>query len=208
MPGLSGLNHPFYIYVDQNDNVYLSDPIDHRVLLFRANSTTPVIVAGTGTAGSREVELDHPYGIFVNHHGTVYIADRFNHRIMKWAVGYSVGILMAGNGTPGVSSTQLNSPTQVIVDANEYLYISEAINGRITRWAPNSSFGVCIAACSGTVGNASTQLNRPHSLAFDRYGSLYVSDRSNKRVQKFQILQYNSEYQIDFYSHSPMFILF
>ena len=200
VPGVSGLNSPYYLYVDQDDNIYLSDTINHSVLLFRANSTTALIIAGTGVAGASNNQLDRPHGIFVTRNGTVYIADCFNHRIMKWTSGASVGVLLAGNRTSGVSLAQLNSPTQVIVDTNEYLYISEFGNSRITRWAPNSTFGVCIAACSGTSGLASTQLNRPYSFAFDKYGSLYVSDRLNNRVQKFQIFQYNSEYSINYCS--------
>ena len=192
--GLIGFNNPYYLYVDNGDNIYLSDAGNHSVLLFRANSTTPVRIAGNGTGGSSNNQLNSPYGLFVNRNGTVYIADCYNHRVMKWTSGASAGVLLAGNGTYGVSSTQLSLPTQVIVDTNEYLYISEYGNSRITRWAANSNFGVCIAACSGTLGTASTQLNRPVSLAFDKYGSLYVSDTSNNRVQKFQIFPYNSEY--------------
>jgi sugar lactone lactonase YvrE len=80
------------------------------------------------------------------------------------------------------------------------MYISEAGNSRITRWAPNSTFGVCIATCTGTAGTASTQLNGPQSLTFDSHGSLYVSDRSNNRVQKFQILRYQGTFSINLQS--------
>jgi sugar lactone lactonase YvrE len=107
---------------------------------------------------------------------------------MKWFSGASAGILAAGDGSPGSSSTQLNEPTYIIVDINEYMYISDGGTARIIRWAPNSAFGVCIAACTSTVGSAPTQLNWPHSIAFDSNGSLYVSEWENNRVQKFQIL--------------------
>jgi sugar lactone lactonase YvrE len=135
--------------------------------------------------------------VFVNHNGNMYIADFQNHRIMKWFSGAFSGIVAAGNGAAGISSTQLNLPTQVIVDTNEYMYISEGGNSRITRWAPNSTFGVCIAACTRAAGTASTQLDWPHSLAFDSNGSLYASDRNNNRVQKFQILPYAGAYVIN-----------
>ncbi len=197
VPGLTGLNWPLYLYVDNDDNIYLSDTGNNRVLLFLSNSANFTIVAGTGVIGNNSNQLNTPYGIFVNQNGTIYIADCNNHRIMKWLVGASVGSLAAGDGTVGVSSIQLSYPTQIIVDANEYMYITEYGNARVTRWAPNSSFGVCIAACTGTIGTASTQLYGPYSLAFDSYGSLYVSDRFNNRIQKFQIsqtFQYNSKY--------------
>jgi sugar lactone lactonase YvrE len=192
-----GFATPYYLYVDNNDNIYLSDTENHKVLLFLSNSINGTMVAGTGVVGFNNDQLNRSYGVFVNRNGTLYIADHWNHRIMKWFSGALSGIVAAGNGTAGVSSTQLNFPTQVIVDTNEYMYINEAGNSRITRWAPYSSFGVCIAACSGTAGTASIQLNVPHSLAFDSNGSLYVDDFENHRVQKFQILQYRGAYVVN-----------
>lgn len=193
LDSLNGLYRPFYIFVDKNDSIYLSNTQNHTVLLCRPPLLGCTIVAGTGTLGSAYHQLKSPYGVFVDGDGTLFIADRHNYRIMKWYAGATTGIIVAGNGTPGASFNQLDSPTQVIVDEmNEYMYISEAENSRITRWGPNSTFGVCIAACSGVRGSASTQLDRPHSLAFDSFGSLYVSDLFNDRIQKFQILRYNS----------------
>ena len=185
---------PYYFYIDQDENIYLSDQSSHRVVLYRSNSTNYTLVAGTGAAGSNNNQLYVPYGVFVNRNGTIYIADSGNHRIMKWFAGTSSGLIVAGNGTLGTSATQLSYPTQVMLDKNEYLYICENGNSRITRWNPNSTFGVCIAGCTGTSGTAANQLRAPVSFTFDRYGSLYVSDYLNNRVQKFQILCYQSTY--------------
>jgi sugar lactone lactonase YvrE len=190
---LTGFNSPYYLYVDNDDNIYLSDTGNNRAVLFLSNSTNFAVVAGIGVAGNNNNQLNLPCGIFVDQNGTIYIADNNNNRIMKWLAGASVGSLAAGNGTSGSSFTQLSYPTQIIVDANEYMYISEYGNSRITRWAPSSSFGVCIAACTGTLGISLTQLNGPFSLAFDSHGSLYVSDTSNNRMQKYQIIQYQSK---------------
>ena len=185
-----------YLYVDTNDNIYLSDSYHHRVLLFHSNLANETLVAGTGVNGPDDARLDHPYGVFVNHIGVIYIADFQNHRIMKWLPGASSGIRVAGTGIAGSGSTQLYGPTHIIVDTNEYMYISESGSYRITRWSPNSTYGVCIAACSGIRGNASYQLDAPHSFAFDSNGSLYVSDFFNNRVQKFEILNYHGKYSI------------
>ncbi len=195
--GYGGSVGPLYFYVDNNDNIYLSDYNNNRVLLFLSNSTNFTMVAGTGVQGPSNTQLNHPNGIFVNQNGTIYIADYLNNRIMKWYSGATSGIMVAGDGTAGASSTQISDPTQIIVDTNDYMYISEWGNARITRWPPNSTYGECIAACNGTSGAASTQLNGSQSVAFDSNGSLYVSDTYNNRIQKFQILSYNSKYQIN-----------
>ncbi|CAF1166949.1 unnamed protein product [Rotaria sordida] len=68
------------------------------------------------------------------------------------------------------------------------MYITDYGNNRILRWPPNSNSGECIAACTGIGGNGIDTLNGPFSLAFDSYGSLFVSDVYNNRVQKFQLL--------------------
>ena len=194
VPAISELYTSVYLYVDNNNNIYLSSRLIHTVLLYYLNSTNYTIVAGTGTNGSNSDKFNTPYGIFVTRNRTLYVADSKNHRIMKWFLGSSSGILVAGTGIAGSSSTQLNDPTQVIVDTNEYIYVNDRGNTRIMRWGPNSTYGVCIAACTGTSGIARTQLNGSTSLAFDSYGSLYVSDRFNHRVQKFQIHHYQSKY--------------
>ena len=192
-----GFSNAYFIHVDNNNNIYFSSTLNNAVFLFPVNSTTSTMVAGNGTQGINNNELNAPYGIFVNDVGSIYVADCGNNRVMKWLSGATSGVIVAGNGIAGNSSTQLDCPMQIIVDMNEYIYISDGSNSRITRWAPNSTFGVCIAACSGTAGSTSTQLNIPYSLAFDSNGSLYVSDLANNRIQKFQILQYYSEYLIN-----------
>ena len=194
---LIGSASPFYLFVDNNQNIYYSSYLSHTVTLVRANSSNMTIVAGTdGVYGSNDTQFSEPYGIFVDQVESMYVADCRNHRIMKWYQGASTGIRVAGNGISGSSSTQLDSPTDIIVDTNEYMYISESGNARITRWAPNSTFGVCIAACHGMSGSTPTQLHGPHSLAFDSQGSLYVTDWANNRVQKFPILNYYSTYSV------------
>ena len=189
VPVLSGLNLPFYLYVDIDDNIYLSDTHNYRVLLFPSNGTNFTVVAGTGIPGYGNDQFNYTYGIFVTKNATIYVADCYNHRIMKWELGALVGIRVAGTGISGTRSEQLDHPTQIIVDTNGFMYISDADNSRIIRWAPHSRAGICIAACTGVSGVDSTRLIGPHSLTFDKYGSLYVSDRLNNRIQKFQILQ-------------------
>ena len=202
VPALSGLNYPYYLYVDDDSNIYLSDTHNHRVLLFSLNATNGTIVAGTGISGYQDEQLNTPFGVFVTHAKTIYIADASNNRIMKWLPGATSGIRVAGDGTFGYRSTQLSRPSKIVIDTNEYMYIANDENGRIIRWAPNSTFGVCIVACSQSSGTASTQLNSPHSLAFDSNGSLYVCDYANHRVQKFQMMRYIGKSSVNLSSKS------
>ena len=186
----------YHIFVDNYENLYVSDTTNNRVLRFPPNTssgTNGSIVAGDGTTTLSNKSLNGPFGIFIDGAGTLYIADRLNNRIQKWSFGASSGVTVAGNGTGGNALTQLYSPRTVIVDVNQYMYISDGGNFRILRWAPNSNIGECIAACTGVSGVGSTLLRNAYDHAFDSQGSLYVSDRENNRVQKFQMISGSSE---------------
>ena len=186
----------YHIFVDRYENLYVSDTSNNRVLRFPPNTSSGIsgtIVAGNGTAGSSNTQLNGPFAVFIDDARTLYIADRLNNRIQKWTYGASSGLTVAGNGISGNTLGQLSFPRAVIVDANQYMYISDGDNNRILRWAPNSSSGQCIVACTGTTGIGPTQLGNAYDIAFDSYGSLYVSDRENNRVQKFQIISDTSE---------------
>ncbi|CAF4261771.1 unnamed protein product, partial [Rotaria sordida] len=147
-----------------------------------------VVVAGDSTSGTSASQLDGPQGVFVNEAGTLYIVDNLNHRIQKWNNGASSGVTVAGTGVSGSTLSELSYPRGIVVDSNGYIYIIYFGNSRVLRWPPNSNSGECIAACTGVWGNGIDTLYYASALAFDGYGSLFISDGQNNRVQKFQIL--------------------
>jgi sugar lactone lactonase YvrE len=163
------------------------------VIFFAPNSSSWLVVAGTGTVGSAANEFNNPCGIFIDDAQTLYVADYDNHRIQKWTDTASSGITVAGTGISGSSLAHLSYPNSLVVDTNGYIYIADSGNNRIVKWAPNATSGVCVAACTDTSGNQANQLYNPYALAFDSNGSMYISDAYNNRVQKFQILNNISE---------------
>jgi hypothetical protein len=190
--GAGSLGNSYYIFIDKYGSIYVNDYIDAIVICFGSNSSVSVTVAGNRTNGNQPNQLNSPFGIYVDDNLTLYIADYSNHRIQMWTYGALFGQTVAGNGSAGSSLTQLNYPQTLIVDANGYMYIAEVGNNKILRWAPNATSGVCIAACTGASGTNANQLNYPSGLAFDNNGSLYICDYLNNRVQKFQILNNQS----------------
>ena len=188
---LATLSSSFFIFVDQYDNLYVSDTYNQRVLRFNSSSVSGangINIAGTGSSGAGNNQFNMPNGIFVDSNGTLYVADFNNQRIQRWFSGASSGTRVAGSGIAGCTTTQLNKPTSVVVDSDGYIYVTELQCHRVTRWAPNATSGVCIAACTGVYGVGPNQLNAPQALEFDSVGALYVSDQSNNRVQQFRAL--------------------
>ncbi|CAF1220588.1 unnamed protein product, partial [Rotaria magnacalcarata] len=85
--GLNQLNWPTYIFVDRQQNVYVSDRDNHRVMKWNKGAKEGIVVAGGQGTGSALTQLYYPNGIFVDTLGTLYVADDRNHRVMRWAQG-------------------------------------------------------------------------------------------------------------------------
>ncbi|CAF4999989.1 unnamed protein product, partial [Rotaria magnacalcarata] len=62
----------------------------------------------------------------------------------------------------------------------------DAGNNRVMRWTRQATQGTLIVG-GNSAGAGANQLNGPYGLSFGRFGSLYVTDRSNYRVQRFSI---------------------
>ena len=173
----------FGLFIDRNDYLYCSSSAPDQVIrkLLGASPNVSKIVAGNGSIGSTSYLLNGPRGIFVSENFSLYVADSANQRIQMFSIGQLNGTTVAGNGASGTIT--LNYPIWVVLDADEYLFIADRDNHRIVGSGPDGFR--CIAACTGSSGNAANQLITPRSLSFDSFGNLYVADLSNARIQKF-----------------------
>jgi sugar lactone lactonase YvrE len=191
--GTASIAYGSCMFIDGYGSIYVSDSTNDTVKRVTSNSSSFVTIAGNGTFGNSANQLTGPNGIYVDNNLTLYIADTGNSRIQMWKHGATSGYTVAGTGTAGSSLAQLSYPQALIVDINGYMYIADTNNNRILRWAPNATSGVCIAGCAGTTsGTRANQFYHPVDLAFDNNGSLYISDHFNNRIQKFQILNNQS----------------
>jgi len=91
------------------------------------------------------------------------------------------------NGIRGNLSSQLASPTDVTVDPMGNIYVVDRRNHRIQFFSVDSLINGTTIAGKGTVsGSNSTLLDTPSSFTFDNQLNLYVVDRGNHRIQKFE----------------------
>jgi streptogramin lyase len=95
-PEIGDLNGPKHLCVDRQDNVFIVDTENHRILKYDPRTRRLEKVAGTGkapapdtpaTAGiggtAQEVPLNRPHGVFVRRDGTLYIADSSHGRVLR-----------------------------------------------------------------------------------------------------------------------------
>jgi DNA-binding beta-propeller fold protein YncE len=77
-------------------------------------------------------------------------------------------------------------PQGLFVDILGTVYVADSHNNRIIRWPKGVKHGTLIVRGHGK-GEGVKQLNTPWDWSFDRYGSPYVVDCDNNRVQRFSI---------------------
>ncbi|MCW2781441.1 MAG: repeat containing protein, partial [Marmoricola sp.] len=170
--------HPNDVAVDSDDNVFIADTSDNRVLEVTADGVIKV-VAGTGKAGytgdgspAASARLSQPAGVAVDAEDNVYIADSSNNVVRR--VDGSTGVIttvagdyaagLAGNDCLGgysgdggpATSALLNDPQGVAVDGAGDLFIADTFNNAIREVLPDGTMStvVNVGAVAGS-GNAS-----------------------------------------------------
>lgn len=133
--------------LDDEDHLYVSDTLNHRIRVI--DLTTGVIdtLAGTGKAGfggdggpATKAKLNNPRKLALGPDGKLYVGDERNHRIrvidlttgvIDTAVGNGKG-RFAGDGGPAKSAS-LKRPTGVAFDEDGAMYVIDTYNSRVRR---------------------------------------------------------------------------
>ena len=75
-----------------------------------------------------------------------------------------------------------NGPTDVGWDQDDNIYVSDGyVNSRVAKLDKHGNW----IKSWGTLGREPGQFRLPHNMQVDRQGNVYVADRSNRRIQKF-----------------------
>ncbi len=172
--------------------------------LLAANIET---VAGTGqpadngSAGkAKEVNVGQPFGVEVGPTGALYVTEVQNHRVLRIDLQSGDLTTVAGCGRKGYSGdggqatdAELNEPYEVRFDKQGNMFFVEMMNNVIRRVDANSGIITTIAGtgAAGYGGDGGPAIkavfNRPHSIALDHRGGLYVADIGNHRIRRIDL---------------------
>ncbi|CAF1435375.1 unnamed protein product, partial [Adineta steineri] len=131
---LSLLNSPTFIFVDEDQSVYVTDQANHRVMKWRKGVKEGIVVAGgNGQGGNLNQLFDHR-GVIVDDLGQIYVADYGNHRVMRWCEGKAEGEIVVGRNGPGRPPNHLNNPTGLSFDDEGNLYVVDGGANRIQKF--------------------------------------------------------------------------
>jgi sugar lactone lactonase YvrE len=155
---------------------------------------------GNGSAGFSDTQVNNPYGLVLGPDGALYFCDLDNQRIRRLDLATKRVTTIAGTGErayrgdggPAVNAA-LNMPHELRFDLKGNLYIAERDNHVIRK--VNMKTGVIsTVAGTGTPGfggdggpGVKAQLRQPHSIIFDRNGSLLICDIGNQRIRRLHL---------------------
>ncbi|CAF0904732.1 unnamed protein product [Adineta steineri] len=80
---LNQLDYPTFIFVDEDQSVYVSDCNNHRVMKWRKDAKKGKIVAGGNGQGEDLNQLSLPHGVIIDDLSQIYVADLGNDRVMR-----------------------------------------------------------------------------------------------------------------------------
>jgi sugar lactone lactonase YvrE len=163
-------------------------------------AATVSTLIGTGTPGFADNQVANPYGLVIGPDGALYFCDLDNQRIRRLDLATKRTTTVAGNGEKGYRgdgglavNASLNMPHEIRFDAKGDLYIAERDN-HVVRKVDMKTGVISTVAGTGVPGfsgdggpGAKAQLRQPHSILFDRDGSLLICDIVNQRIRRLHL---------------------
>jgi uncharacterized protein (TIGR03437 family) len=212
-PGVSGagFNSPSGLAFDRQNNLYVADALNTRVLKFAQPFATAMQVFGQPDFKSRGVPRDPtsqsmagPTGVSVDAAGNVYVAVPADNRVLMFAgdgvngaaakavlgqAGFTASAPNAGV-FPRASAGSLYGPADVKTDAAGNLYVADTGNNRVLLFAPGNKTARLVWGQIDFLSNGVNQvkasgMNGPRKIVVDYSQTpfpAYVSDTLNHRI--------------------------
>ena len=174
--GINQLSNPLGLYVDDDQNVYVADQSNHRIVKWKSGATSGQVVAGGNQQGSGAHQLSNPNDVIIDkERDSLIICDYSNRRVIRWP---------CQNGTSGEIIISNINCWSLTMDENGSLYIVDYGKHEVRRYGRGESEGTVVAGGNEN-GNRLDQLSNPQYVFVDRDHSVYVSDWGNHRVMKW-----------------------
>ena len=183
-----GLNAPREIASGLEDDIYVADSRNHRILHIAGDGT---LMHEWGTFGDQASgnapigTFNEPWGLAVGPDGSVYVSDTWNHRVQKFEADGTPVDMWGQYGTPlpdlPESKGSFWGPRGVAVDAEGRVYVADTGNKRIVIFDEDGNY----LTEFGTAGFDPGQFDEPVGVAVSEDGTVYVTDTWNQRIQSF-----------------------
>lgn len=124
-----------------------------------------------------------PHGLTVDKHGNTFLTDVALQQVYKFSSDGTLMFALGERGVAGNDATHFNRPTAVAVLDDGSFFVSDGYrNTRVMKFAHDGRF----LFQWGSKGDKPGQFDLPHDV-FVYENRVYVADRSNDRVQIFDM---------------------
>jgi DNA-binding beta-propeller fold protein YncE len=164
---------PRSIAVDADDNVWVTDTGNKRILKFDSDGN---FLAQYGGPGNGPGQFDEPVGIAIAPSGEILVADAWNRRIQRFSpeFEYLGEIPVESWGSHGVA----DKPYLAVLDDGR-IVASDPANGVVLVF---DSEGRQVASWRAPA--SATEVSRPVGVAVSSTGDIFVSDGSTGQVRR------------------------
>jgi streptogramin lyase len=200
------LDNPFGVTRGPDGALYVCDAMNHVIRKVDRNGVITT-VAGAGKKGysgdggpALEATLNEPYEVRFDKQGDMFFVERLNHVVRRVDAKTRIITTIAGSGQAGFSgdggaATQatMNQPHSIQFDARGDLYICDILNHRIRKVDMKTDV---ITTFAGTGEKrptpdgakiATTPLNGPRAIDFDRRGDMWLALREGNAVYRLDM---------------------
>ena len=167
---------PGGLVADSDENLYLTDQADSKVVIFDKEGG---FIAKWGEEGSGEGQMFRPSGIALDSQGNLLISDTRNHRIQKFTKD---GQFLGSFGSYGSGEGEFDLPWGLDVDADDNVYVADWGNNRVQKLSASGEH----LQTFGEPGNGRGQLDHPSDVSVDKDGDVFVADWANNRAIIYQ----------------------
>jgi DNA-binding beta-propeller fold protein YncE len=177
-----GFFGPRGVAVDQEGNVYIADTGNKRIVVTDGEGN---YLYQWGRFGNEPGAFHEPIGIAVDSQGAVYVADTWNGRIQAFGRGEDGRVNPVPTATWRVAGWQPNTYDDPYIAASPSGQIYASVPGR-NLMVQTSQVGDVLLRWGGN-GADTASLSLPSGVAVGPDGTVYVVDRGNNRVLRFQV---------------------
>ena len=174
--GKGMFNYPHGIYVDAQDNLWVSDGRvvknngkGHTVMKFSPQGKLLMTLGTPGVPGNDEKHFNAPSDILIAPNGDIFVADGHggdtNARIVKFD---KTGKFLKTWGKKGTGPGEFDAPHGLAMDSTGKLYVADRSNSRIQIFDQDGKF---LAEWR--------QFGRPSGVFIDKKDIIYVADSTS-----------------------------